>query len=72
MNSPELRTMNETTASIAGKEIGRALIERYYPELLPPPTPANAANPNELVGPLNGNAARIPYTVRALIPVRVW
>lgn len=34
--SPELRTMNETTASISGKEIGRALIARYYPELLPP------------------------------------
>jgi hypothetical protein len=41
MDSPELRTMNETAASIAGKEIGRALIERYYPELLPtPPQPA--------------------------------
>jgi hypothetical protein len=37
LNSPELRTMNETTAAIAGKEIGRAVIERYYPELLPPP-----------------------------------
>jgi hypothetical protein len=37
LNSPELRTMNETTASIAGKEIGRAVIERFYPELLPPP-----------------------------------
>ncbi|HSF80363.1 MAG TPA: hypothetical protein VLA49_03985 [Anaerolineales bacterium] len=37
LSSPELRTINETTASIAGKEIGRALIERYYPELLPPP-----------------------------------
>jgi hypothetical protein len=33
---PALRTMNETTASIAGKEIGRAVIERYYPQLLPP------------------------------------
>jgi hypothetical protein len=32
--SPELRTMNETTASIAGDEIGRKLMERYYPELL--------------------------------------
>jgi hypothetical protein len=39
LSSPELRTINETTASIAGKEIGRALIERYYPELAPPPPP---------------------------------
>lgn len=35
--SPELRTMNETTASIGGKEISRAVIARYYPEYLPPP-----------------------------------
>ncbi|MBN1537938.1 MAG: hypothetical protein JW908_14460 [Anaerolineales bacterium] len=35
--SPELRTMNETTANIAGKEIGKLLIAHYYPELLPPP-----------------------------------
>ncbi len=32
--TPELRTMNETTASIAGNEIGTLVIERYYPELL--------------------------------------
>ena len=32
--TPELRTMNETTASIAGNEIGRMVMERYYPELL--------------------------------------
>lgn len=31
--TPELRTMNETTASIAGNEIGRIVMERYYPEL---------------------------------------
>jgi hypothetical protein len=37
--SPGLRTMNETVASIAGKEIGQALIERYYPEFAPPPEP---------------------------------
>jgi hypothetical protein len=36
---PELRTMNETVASIIGDEIGRAVIERHYPELVPPPTP---------------------------------
>ena len=35
-NSPELRTINETTASIVGKEIGRMVIARYYPERLPP------------------------------------
>ncbi|HWQ45862.1 MAG TPA: hypothetical protein VN376_03285, partial [Longilinea sp.] len=37
--TPELRTMNETTASIAGDEIGSAVIARYYPELAPPPAP---------------------------------
>lgn len=37
--SPGLRTMNETVASIAGKEIGSALIERYYPEFAPKPAP---------------------------------
>jgi hypothetical protein len=45
LNSPELRTMNETAASIAGKEIGRALLEKYYPEMAPPPALANPANP---------------------------
>ncbi|HUE99039.1 MAG TPA: hypothetical protein VMN99_07270 [Anaerolineales bacterium] len=32
--TPELRTMNETTASIVGSEIGTYVLERYYPELL--------------------------------------
>lgn len=35
--SPPLRTMNETTASIVGKEIGMETLRRYYPELAPPP-----------------------------------
>ncbi len=30
--SPQLRTMNETTASIAGNEIGQIIMKRYYPE----------------------------------------
>jgi hypothetical protein len=42
LSSPELRTMNETAAAIAGREIGRAVMERYYPELLPPPPPPEA------------------------------
>lgn len=31
--SPELHTMNETTADIAGNEIGAMVLKRYYPEL---------------------------------------
>ena len=32
----ELRTINETTASLAGKELGRMILAKYYPEYLPP------------------------------------
>ena len=44
--SPELRTMNETAASLAGTEIGRAVMERFYPDLLPPPPPAEVTEPS--------------------------
>lgn len=40
-NDPELRIINETTASIIDKEIGEQVIQRYYPELVPPPPPEN-------------------------------
>ena len=48
--TPELRTMNETTASLLGTEIGQLVLRRYYPELAPPPAapqppPAEAAPP---------------------------
>ena len=43
--SPELRTMNETTASLAGKEIMNAVIARYYPERMPPPPPEETQAP---------------------------
>jgi hypothetical protein len=32
-SSPELRTMNETTASISGDEISILILKKYYPEL---------------------------------------
>ena len=38
--TPELRTMNETTASIVGGEIGTLVMQRYYPEL------ASASSPS--------------------------
>jgi hypothetical protein len=45
--SPVLRSINETTASLAGREIGQALIRRYYPERAPqPPQPDNPGGQN--------------------------
>lgn len=44
LTSPELRIMNETTASIAGKEIGEAVLKTYYPELVPEPVNPLPAN----------------------------
>ena len=34
--TPELRTMNETTASLLGTEIGQQVLRRSYPERTPP------------------------------------
>jgi hypothetical protein len=50
--SPQLRTMNETTANLSGKEISRAVLERYYPELAPPePTPTPQGSKPQPAGP---------------------
>jgi len=38
--SPETRTINETTASIAGDEIGRLVLEKFYPEKISASTPS--------------------------------
>jgi hypothetical protein len=51
LNTPELRIINETTASIAGKEIGRIVLERYYPELVPPPPAPPAQTQAQQPGP---------------------
>lgn len=64
--TPELRTMNETTASIAGDEIGALVVEKYYPELKP-----SASFPDlELVSlpfdrPDPGSLVRPPFDFRA-------
>jgi len=51
--TPEMRTMNETTASIAGKEIGMQVIETYYPELLSrkPSIPGLVSLKSQPIGP---------------------
>jgi len=35
--TPELRTMNETTASIVGSEVGNEVLTQFYPQYLPEP-----------------------------------
>ncbi len=60
---PEVRTMNETTASIAGNEIGRLLMERYYPEML------RRYNPTEqlasvISGPIGPDTFPPPFNFR--------
>lgn len=64
--SPELRTMNETTASIAGDEIGALVIEKFYPELkasASPPTLSLISLPTDRPNP--GDLPRPPFDFRA-------
>ncbi|HZD58621.1 MAG TPA: hypothetical protein VE136_17945 [Anaerolineales bacterium] len=58
LSNPELRTINETVAAIAGKEIGLAVLEHYYPDKVPPPPPQT---PPETEGP----ALPPPFDFRA-------
>ena len=66
METPELRTMNETTASIAGTEIGALVLKRFYPELIAasiPTTKLAALNPfSPIFKPLS---APPPFDFRA-------
>lgn len=48
--SPELRIINETVANLVEKEIGGAVIERFYPDFVPPP-PAPEPQINEETTP---------------------
>ena len=40
--SAELRNINETVATLSGREIGTEVIKQYYPELVPPPSTNNS------------------------------
>ncbi len=64
-STPELRTMNETTASIAGKEIGELVLERFYPEMGTASAPALGliAFPQDHPDP--GDLPRPPFDFRA-------
>lgn len=62
--TPELRTMNETTASIAGNEIGDLVLERFYPELIT----ASHLNPSLISAPFDhpepDDSLRPPFDFR--------
>lgn len=45
MAGPEMRTINETVASIVGAEVGARVVARFYPELAPPPERATTEEP---------------------------
>jgi len=63
--SPELRTMNETTASIAGNEIGDLVIERFYPELMTASPLSLSLISAPLDHPNPGDLPRPPFDFRA-------
>jgi hypothetical protein len=56
-DSGEMTSVNETTASIVGREVGRRIIQRYYPELwdrvpaLPEPPESPPMSGEDLVWP---------------------
>ncbi len=56
--TPELRTMNETAASIAGNEIGTYVLQRFYPEILGSPPSRNLITFKE--GPLPSSGSDEP------------
>ena len=45
--SEDLRTMNETTASLLGGEVGLEVLRRYYPDLVPPPSTPPSENESQ-------------------------
>ena len=75
----ELRTMNETTANIVGKEISNAIIARYFPEYLPEPEtepiaekesleiPAEPEEPEEPVFDFRAEMRETRVTVDAML-----
>jgi hypothetical protein len=63
-STPELRTMNETAAAIAGNEVGQYVIEHFYPELARPARTSGLAS-LPLDHPNPGDLPRPPFDFRA-------
>jgi len=63
--TPELRTMNETTASISGDEIGHLVLQKYYPELLASAPSRNLIRFEPSFLPSSGLGDTPPFDFRA-------
>ena len=63
--TPELRTMNETTASISGDEVGHFVLQKYYPELLASPPSRSLIQFNLTQRPPSGPSDAPPFDFRA-------
>ena len=63
--TPELRTMNETTASITGGEVGKFVIQKYYPELLQSSSNRNLTSFNKSTPASNQFDDPPPFDFRA-------
>ena len=63
--TPELRTMNETTANIVGDEIGHLVVQTYYPELLASNPDPNLLSLNTRSLPSNKSADQPAFDFRA-------
>jgi len=63
--TPELRTMNETTASIAGSEVGNYVLQKYYPEMLTSSPSRNLILLDQSFLPSNGFDDPPPFDFRA-------
>jgi hypothetical protein len=63
--TPELRTMNETTANIAGDEVGHLVLEMYYPELLASNSNGNLIRFDQHFLPSNNSDDPPPFDFRA-------
>ena len=57
--TPELRTMNETTASISGNEVGNYVLQEYYPEMLASSASSPLTSPRHFFG--NANSSLISF-----------
>jgi hypothetical protein len=63
--TPELRTMNETTASIAGNELGTYVVQTYYPELSASSSGLGLISSNDATLPSEESDETQPFDFRA-------